>query len=170
MSSTTITPAVPTHTTAIKSLFTAAFTKYIERMGKPPAPMLADYTNLDGVFVLLTAATPSSSSTQFIPNPSLDAGNDTVLGSITLTEDPETDSIKVNNLVVDPAAQGRGYGRALIEFAEARAREAGREAVSLATNVKMVENIGLYKKLGFVEVGRGMENGYERVFMRKVLV
>lgn len=165
MPSTTITPAEPTHTPAIKALITAAFTKYIERMGKPPAPMLTDYTNLDGVFVL-TAAAPLT-----LTQSNLNAGNDTIiLGSITLTEDPETDSIKVNNLVVDPAAQGRGFGRVLMEFAETRAREAGREAVSLATNVKMVENIGLYKKLGFVEAGRGVQDGYERVFMRKGLV
>ncbi|BCS24584.1 GNAT family N-acetyltransferase [Aspergillus puulaauensis] len=167
MPSTTITPAEPTHTPAIKALITAAFTKYIERMGKPPAPMLADYANLDGVFVL-TAAAPST-----LTQSNLNAGNEDdtiILGSITLTEDPETDSIKVNNLVVDPAAQGRGFGRVLMEFAETRAREVGRGAVSLATNVKMVENIGLYKKLGFVEVGRGVQDGYERVFMRKGLV
>ncbi|OJJ02827.1 hypothetical protein ASPVEDRAFT_42343 [Aspergillus versicolor CBS 583.65] len=162
MSSTTITPAAPTDSPVIKALVIAAFTKYIERMGKPPAPMLADYTNLSGVFILTATAQPTQTQ--------LNAGSNTILGSVTLTEEPETDSIRVNNLVVDPAMQGRGYGRVLLEFAETRAREAGRGALTLATNVKMTENIALYTKIGFVEIGRAVQDGYERVFMRKVLV
>ncbi|KAL4921662.1 acyl-CoA N-acyltransferase [Aspergillus aurantiobrunneus] len=146
----TITTATPADIPTIKSLVAAAFTKYIHRIGKPPAPMLASYDDLHGVFVLTAVES-----------------NHTILGSITLSEDPDSDAVKINNLVVDPAAQGRGYGRLLVEFAEGRARESGRGVVALATNVKMYENLGLYKKLGFVEVGRGMEEGYERVFLRK---
>ena len=31
----------------------------------------------------------------------------------------------------------------------------------------MTENIALYRRLGFVETGRGREAGYDRVFMTK---
>jgi hypothetical protein len=33
----------------------------------------------------------------------------------------------------------------------------------------MTENIGLYSKLGFVETERKQEQGYKRVYMRKIL-
>jgi len=33
----------------------------------------------------------------------------------------------------------------------------------------MTENIAFYRRLGFVETGRGMEAGYSRVFMTKRL-
>ncbi|KAL4930749.1 GNAT family N-acetyltransferase [Aspergillus undulatus] len=162
-----ITRALPKHTTALKSLTTAAFTKYIERLGRPPAPMLVDYEKLLStpdvfVYVLLDVdfSAPNSNSNLKIQDVS-------ILGSITLY--PLQTSLQINNLVVDPNAQGRGYGRLLIEFAEAKARELGREAATLATNVKMVENIAVYTKLGYAEVGRGVEDGYERVFFRKEL-
>ncbi len=32
------------------------------------------------------------------------------------------------------------------------------------------ENIALYRKLGFVETGRGHQDGYDRVFMAKPLI
>ena len=31
----------------------------------------------------------------------------------------------------------------------------------------MTENIALYTRLGFEETGRGRQDGYDRVFMRK---
>ena len=55
-------------------------------------------------------------------------------------------------------------------YAEDLARRRGYPAVTLFTNVKMHENIGLYAKLGFVETGRRTEAGYERVYFRKELV
>ncbi|KAL2866632.1 GNAT family N-acetyltransferase [Aspergillus lucknowensis] len=149
--------ATPEHISSINSVVTAAYTKYIERIGKPPAPMLADYSQLlktHDVFVLQDADATSTSA---------------VLGSIILKSDDESDSIKVNNLVVDPALQGRGYGRLLMDFAEERARGQRRSALTLFTNVKMYENLGLYAKLGFVETERRVEDGYERVFFRKAL-
>jgi ribosomal protein S18 acetylase RimI-like enzyme len=54
-----------------------------------------------------------------------------------------------------------------MEFAEERARTQGRRSLTLYTNVKMWENLGLYRKLGFVEVGRRVQDGYERVFFEK---
>jgi hypothetical protein len=43
MTDDTIRPAVPADESAIVACVQAAYTHYIERMGKPPAPMLADY-------------------------------------------------------------------------------------------------------------------------------
>jgi ribosomal protein S18 acetylase RimI-like enzyme len=131
-------------------MVTAAFTKYIERIGKPPAPMLAKYTEIiqtHEVYVL--------------------QDNSTIEGSIILKANNESNTLEVGSLVVDPAAQGRGYGRLLMEFAEERARAQRRRALTLYTNIKMWENLGLYRKLGFVEVGRRVQDGYERVFFEK---
>ncbi|KAL2852450.1 acyl-CoA N-acyltransferase [Aspergillus pseudoustus] len=142
----------------IESMITAAFTKYIERIGKPPAPMLADYDKLiqtHEVYVLQDT------------DESTNGSESTVRGSIVLESDDESNTLELSSLVVDPAAQGRGYGRLLIEFAEQRARMQGRVALTLYTNVKMFENLGLYGKLGFVEVGRRVQDGYERAFFKK---
>ncbi|PNP53423.1 hypothetical protein THARTR1_06117 [Trichoderma harzianum] len=91
------------------------------------------------------------------------------VGSIILGIDVEADAVMVNNLVVEPAAQGRGYGRVLMDFAEDVAREKDIGSMALFTNIKMYENIGLYAKLGYVETERKMEDGYERVYFRKEL-
>ncbi|KAJ6446752.1 NmrA family protein [Purpureocillium lavendulum] len=139
----------------IHRIVTAAYTKYIDRIGKPPAPMLADYGQLlltHDVFVLA-------------------AGHDgAVVGSIVLgVNEDQRDAVQINNLVVDPAAQGRGYGKTLMRCAEDFARENGRAALELYTNVKMHENFALYAKMGFDEVDRRTEDGYERVYFRKGL-
>ncbi len=31
----------------------------------------------------------------------------------------------------------------------------------------MIENIALYARVGFVEIGRGHDGGYDRIFMAK---
>jgi len=134
----------------IKLMVELAYSKYIKRLGKMPAPMTEDYGKLvetGAVYVLRI--------------------NGTVLGSIVLSE--EGNSIKVNNLVVDPAAQGCGYGRVLMKHAEDTARAQGLAAVTLFTNERMHENIALYTKIGFTEIDRKTEEGFNRVFFCKKL-
>ena len=135
---------------AIKPMVDAAYSKYIERLGKLPAAMTADYGKLAETRSLYV----------------LRAGSN-VVGSVLLSRDG--DSIKVSNLVVDPAAQGRGYGRVLMDHAEDMARAQGLAAVTLFTNEKMYENIALYRNIGFTETGRKTEDGFARVFFRKKL-
>jgi len=135
---------------AIKRMVNAAYSKYIERIGKLPAAMTADYDKLvetRNVYVL--------------------RADGTVVGSVLLSK--AEDSIKVSNLVVDPAVQGRGYGRVLMDHAESMARAQGLAAMTLFTNRKMHENIALYRKIGFTETGRNTEDGFARVFFRKEL-
>jgi GNAT superfamily N-acetyltransferase len=67
---------------------------------------------------------------------------------------PKADYLLLDNVAVRPDRQGQGYG-----FAELR----------LYTHEKMVENIALYTRLGFVETSRGEQAGYSRVFMTKLL-
>jgi ribosomal protein S18 acetylase RimI-like enzyme len=75
----------------------------------------------------------------------------------------------LDNIAVSLEVQGSGFGRALLEFAERAALDAGYESVRLYTNEAMVENIALYSRIGFVETHRVEENGLRRVYMVKTL-
>lgn len=163
-SGTTIARGQPKDVPDIQKIVKAAYAKYTERIGKEPAPMTADYLQLlssHDVFVLhahanTTSTTDSHQTTQLV-------------GSIVVRPDTQAKVLYVNNLVVDPAAQGRGYGRVLLACAEDWAAANGCSSLALYTNVKMFENFGLYAKMGFEETERKWQDGYERVFFRKEL-
>ena len=53
--------------------------------------------------------------------------------------------------------------------AEAEARRRGFGEIRLYTHQRMVENPPFYAALGFEETGRGVQDGYARVFFRKRL-
>ncbi|WP_232797140.1 GNAT family N-acetyltransferase [Blastococcus atacamensis] len=55
-------------------------------------------------------------------------------------------------LVVDPAAQGRGIGAALVRECLSRARAAGKRRVVISTGTRMTAAQRLYERLGFVRV------------------
>jgi len=82
---------------------------------------------------------------------------------------PAPESLLLENVAVAPANQGHGLGRALIRFAEHRAREVGLDEISLYTNTRIMENLALYSALGYVEVDRRSEDGFDRVFFRKMI-
>jgi GNAT superfamily N-acetyltransferase len=86
---------------------------------------------------------------------------------LVLEETPE--GFLLDNIAILPEGQGKGYGRALIEFAEAEARRRGFAEIRLYTHEMMTENIVLYKRIGFVETHRISEKGFDRVYMTKQL-
>ncbi|KAI1009943.1 hypothetical protein LB503_011493 [Fusarium chuoi] len=148
----TLTRALASDVPSIQLMVNAAYEKYIPRIGKPPAPMTADYASLlttHDIFILRTTQSP--------------------VGTLVLQHEPDSDAVKIENLVVDPSAQGRGYGKVLMRYAEDFAKSRGCSALELYTNVKMFENLGLYLKMGFVETGRREEDSFERVYFRKEL-
>ena len=81
----------------------------------------------------------------------------------------EEQHILLENVAVLPGATGRGIGKALIRFCENQARQGGFSAVHLYTNEKMTENLLIYPRLGYAEVGRRSEDGFNRVFFEKLL-
>ncbi|CAN5116838.1 GNAT family N-acetyltransferase [soil metagenome] len=135
---------------AIKELVDAAYTKYIERIGRPPAPMTQDYGQL-----LVT-------SRVWV----IDCGP-TVVGLL-VTED-NGDHLFLDVIAVAPDTQGSGYGRLLMDRAELDAAEQGLTEVRLYTNQAMTENLTFYPRLGYRETGRGGQDGYRRVFYSKML-
>jgi ribosomal protein S18 acetylase RimI-like enzyme len=83
-------------------------------------------------------------------------GDHTVLGCVTYVHGPgplaETDApddATIRMLAVDPSAQGRGVGRALVDACLARARDAGVRRVVLRTRRVMIAAHHLYESLGF---------------------
>jgi GNAT superfamily N-acetyltransferase len=143
--------AQPEDRAAVERIVRDAYGIYIERIGKPPGPMLDDYAALiaDGAVS------------------ALDEPDGTIAAIIVLL--PQPDHLLLDNIAVRPDRQGQGLGRQLVAFAEAEARRLGHAELRLYTHQRMTENIALYTRLGFVETGRGREAGYDRVFMTKRL-
>jgi GNAT superfamily N-acetyltransferase len=75
----------------------------------------------------------------------------------------------IDTVAVLPSSQGTGVGRALLQFAEHEALRRGHESIYLCTNSKMTENQVPYPRIGYREVERKAEAGYQRVFYRKQL-
>ncbi len=81
-----------------------------------------------------------------------------IVGCVTLEEDatvgdddeqPEPGATHVRMLGVDPAARGKGVGRALMRSVIDRARAQGRRYVTLRTTERMTSAQRLYASLGF---------------------
>jgi GNAT superfamily N-acetyltransferase len=135
---------------AVEAVVQAAYAAYVPRMGQKPGPMLDDYAALlreRRVHVL--------------------EDGEVVHGILVLI--PEDASMLLDNIAVRPDAQGRGYGRTLLAFAEQAARDAGYGVIRLYTNEAMTENIAMYARIGYVETHRIEEKGFRRVYMAKPL-
>ena len=141
--------AVAADQTAVEAVVEAAYSIYLERMGKPPGPMLDDYQARIAEAVVSV----------------YQEDDGMIAGIIVLL--PKPDHLLLDNIAVRPQRQGTGIGRALIAFAETEARRLALRELRLYTHVTMTENIALYTRLGFAETRRGQQDGYDRVFMRK---
>lgn len=77
----------------------------------------------------------------------------------------------LHQFAVDPASQGRGIGRALLQAAERWARAQGFLEVALDTAEQAEHLIGLYERLGYERVGTVRRAGkvYRSVVLRKAL-
>ena len=135
-------------TDVVRAVVEAAYSPYISRIGRRPAPMDDDY-----------AARIRDRLVDVVED---DGG---LVGLIVLVD--EGDGLLVENLAVHPHAQRRGVGRALLEHAERTAALLGRTELRLYTNSAMTENIELYAHLGWHETGRRTEGGFQRVFFAK---
>jgi len=64
------------------------------------------------------------------------------------------DAAKISAIVVDESRRGTGVGRALVDAAEAEARERGCEVLWLTTAERRGDAHAFYRALGFDETGR----------------
>lgn len=142
--------ATPEDARAVRECVTAAFEGYIERLGRPPAPMLLDFPALIGAGNIWVAEV-----------------EDRVTGA--LVQYGTDMGWYLDTVAVFPADQGAGVGRALLQFAEAEAARRGFASIYLCTHATMLENRRLYPKIGYVEFEYQDGSGYERVYFRKQL-
>jgi predicted N-acetyltransferase YhbS len=75
---------------------------------------------------------------------------------------PLPHALYLGKLAVHPGHQRKGFGRALIELAENRARQLGRPALELSTRIELVENHTTFKALGFVQTASSAHAGFDR--------
>ena len=143
-------PASEDDAQAVSECVRAAYRHYIERIGRPPAPMGEDY----GKAIREARVTVAES-----------AGR--VVGVLVLA--PADGELLLENVAVAPSYQHKGLGAKLLAHAEAEARRRGLRSIRLYTNEKMTENQTWYAKLGYVEFDRRAEHGFARVHFRKAL-
>jgi GNAT superfamily N-acetyltransferase len=93
--------------------------------------------------------------------------NDIVVGLAVLV--PQPDHLLLDNIAVSPSAQGHGVGTRLLALAEDHARRHGVSEVRLYTNEAMTENLAYYPRRGYVETHRAEQDGFRRVFFRKLV-
>ena len=142
-------PAKVGDVSAVRALVRAAYTLYVPRMDREPAPMRADYEALiaAGVVSVLEA-------------------EGVIAGILVCYERGRY--LHVENVAVATTWQGQGIGRKLMAHAERHALTRGLAGIELYTNEVMRENLVFYEALGYEVTGRAVEEGYSRIYFRKV--
>jgi len=135
----------------IKECVDSAYKHYETRMGTKPGPMLTEYEKAI-----------ENNITYVIEEDKIG-----IIGVLILITSKTT--CLLENIAIQPSVQGKGYGKVLLQLAEQTAEELGYEYIELYTNEMMHENIILYKKINYQIFKYVQENGYNRVYMRKLL-
>lgn len=123
--------AGPGDEAAIQHLTDRAYQKWVPLIGRKPKPMTADY-----------AVAVRDHEIELL----LDMAGE-VAGLIEVI--PGEGHLLIENLAVDPEAQGCGYGKQLVARVEAAARERGLGTVRLYTNKLFAANVAFYQRLGY---------------------
>jgi N-acetylglutamate synthase-like GNAT family acetyltransferase len=134
----------------ITELVADAYRHYEPLIGRTPLPMLIHYEDAvreHEIWVLEA---------------------DGVLVGI-LELEPRADHLWIENVAVSPRWQGRGFGRRLLQHAEAEARRQGLDELGLLTNERYVDNIAMYTRYGYREHDRVPHQGTDLVYFRKRL-
>ncbi|MET7700398.1 GNAT family N-acetyltransferase [Streptomyces sp. NPDC005485] len=143
-----IRPAGAGDVAAVKSVTDAAYQPYIARIGVVPVPMEADHAaNVAAGRVFVTG--------------------EPVIGLVVI--EAYEDHLFLDSIAVHPDAHGKGVGRRLLEFVDARARALGLPEVRLYTNAMMWENQKIYPKYGYEIVERRVDGPYDRIHYRRRL-
>jgi N-acetylglutamate synthase-like GNAT family acetyltransferase len=132
---------------AINAIALKAYEKYVERMGKEPAPMRPVIQKEDVVFVC--------------------EDNKQVIAFAILVK--INDQIILDSIAVDPSHQKKGIGNNFIKYIEQYLIEQKINKYQLYTNEKMFENIDWYQKIGFKIFKKVTEKGFNRIYFEKQL-
>ena len=129
----------------IMAIAQKAYEKYVERMGKEPAPMRPVIQKEDVVFVC--------------------EDNKQVIAFAILVK--INDQIILDSIAVDPLHQKKGIGNNFIKYIEQYLIKQKINKYQLYTNEKMFENIDWYQKIGFKIFKKVTEKGYSRIYFEK---
>jgi ribosomal protein S18 acetylase RimI-like enzyme len=146
----TIRAAAPEDAAPAAACVHAAYRHYIDRNGLVPGPMRQDYAEVIRDFQVTVVEHRAE-----------------VVAVLALAV--TGDGLLLDNVAVDPAHQGIGLGRFLLEYAESEAARQGFDSIYLYAQEAMTENIALYERIGYVEYARRVEIGLPRVYLRKQL-
>jgi GNAT superfamily N-acetyltransferase len=146
----TVRSATPADVPRIRAIAAAAYAPYEGRIGRPPAPVTADYDGAVARGEVWVAVL-----------------DEDIVGLLVLAGRP--DHVLLENVAVIPSAQGSGVGARLLAVAEAHAASLGLTEVRLYTNAAMTENLAYYPRHGYVETHRGTQDGFHRVYFSKQL-
>lgn len=135
----------------IKHCAEQAYARYVPVIGRKPAPMIADFATQIAAEMVYVATDDQARFQGFIVFYARER------------------HFLLENVAVLPSAAGRGVGKKLIGFCESTARQRGANAVHLYTNEKMIDNLSMYPRLGYVKVAERMEDGFRRVYFEKSL-
>lgn len=151
MSAPTFRRAGPADARQVDDLTQRAYQKWLQRIGRKPLPMTVDYAQavIDHRIDLLSDKTGA------------------VVGLIEVHR--QSDHLLIENVAVDPSAQGRGHGRALVAHAEGIARDLGLGEIKLYTNKLFAENVAFYEALGYAHEREEAFKGGFIVHMSKKL-
>ena len=146
-----IRPAVASDEAAIRACAEQAYRQYVELIGRKPAPMLADYGAQIAAGQVYVATDEQGELQGFI------------------VFYAEGRHMLLENVAVTAAGQGKGIGKALVRFCEEATLRLKLGSVRLYTNAKMSANLAIYPRLGYVEIARRLEDGFDRVYFEKTL-
>lgn len=135
--------AGPADAPAVAAVVAAAYAPHAARMGRPPAPMLADHAADIAHGAVWVAERHGA-----------------VVAAMTLRA--EVDGALLDSVAAAPP--GGGAGGALLALAERRAA-GGR--LRLYTHASMVENQAWHRRRGFAEVPAWEVSDYDRVYFEK---
>jgi N-acetylglutamate synthase-like GNAT family acetyltransferase len=127
-----------------------AYEPFVGRIGRPPAPMTANYQDVVGRHETWVSEDATG-----------------ITGFVVLV--PNDDHLLLENVAVRPDQQGHGIGSALLAVADRRASELGLSEVRLYTNEKMTENLAYYSRRGYVRTHSATEHGFRRVYLTRHL-
>ena len=138
----------------LRTIAESAYRPYVKRIGRKPAPMIAD-------FPALIAAGEVWCLTEIAD----------IVGYVVMRSHrlEGAESLHIENVAVHPERHGCGFGRALLAHAEAEAQRRGLVQMDLYTNALMRENLALYPQLGWNMAGARREHGFDRVYFTKTV-
>lgn len=118
---------------------------------------------------LLTTASLQEKATSEIAFVATDGGQ--LRGCVFLKPEPP-ECVYISKLAVEPDAQGRGVGRALLAAASAVAADLDLPQLRLQTRIELVENHAVFSRWGFRRTAENAHPGFNRptsIEMRKTL-